>query len=158
MTRPRLIALVAATAAAFALTGCGGGDDGKAAGPTPTASGARPVDRDTPATEGGGTAEPKGSALPKVQSSQVVSLVGKWVSNAPQKDYFLFKADGTAAWMAQGRSLWKGQVIPEGDRRYRFSWEGTDPQEASYWGVTLSDDGKSLTFGGTNQTYTKAKQ
>jgi hypothetical protein len=161
VTRPRSKVLVAATSlslAALVLAGCSGGDDGGAAGPTPTASTARPAGKDKVASNDDGAVEPKGGPLPKVEKNQVVSLVGKWVSNAPQKDYFVFKADGTASWMAQGRALWNGQVIPDGDKKFRFSWDGTDPREASYWGVTISDDGKTLTFGGTNQTYTKAKK
>ncbi|HEX2313126.1 MAG TPA: hypothetical protein VHJ17_05295 [Thermomonospora sp.] len=154
--RPHPAVLAAVAAAVLALAGCGGGGghEGKDAGSTPGGS----------SGDGGGASAPdgppapkgSGAPLPSVQPVQVRPLVGRWVGNGPAKDYFVFRANGTASWMVQGRALWTGQVIPEGKGRYRFSWEGTDPRQASYWGVTLKPGGKSLEFGGNNQTYTKA--
>lgn len=154
--RPRPIVLAPLIAAALVLTGCGGGDkkDSKAgAGSTPSGS--------QGAVSSDGSPEPKGSGgvpLAPVEPAKVKSLVGKWTTTGPAKDYFLFKADGTGSWMAKGRSLWTGQVIPDGKNKFRFSWEGKDPQQSTYWGVTLESGGKSLVFGGTNQTYNKAKK
>jgi hypothetical protein len=125
-----------AAAAALALTACGGdGKDGAHAGGAATATSLPPV--------------------PKVSPGQVRPLVGRWVG--PAKDYFVFKADGTGAWKRGDQTLWSGQAIPEGDGRFRFSWQGGDPQSGTYWGVRLAQDGRSLVFAGTNQTYTKAK-
>lgn len=157
MPRPHQTALVLVTALCLALplAGCGGGDDPGPAGPTLAGSSPHPADpgRD----ESQSAPEAKGRPLPSVAVSQVVPLVGRWVSDAPQRDYFQFKPDGSASWMSRGHQLWSGQVIPEGGGKFRFSWEGQDPEEASYWGVTVAGDGRTLVFGGTNQTYTRAK-
>ncbi|XRQ15730.1 hypothetical protein ACN3XK_34080 [Actinomadura welshii] len=133
----RVTALAACAAAALALTGCGGAE-GDAAG-SPGASSAPPS-----------TLAP----LPAVRPSDMKPLVGRWIGTA--KDYFQFAADGRGVWMKGKQKLWGGHVIPEGGRKYRFSWDGGDPQTASYWGVTLGEDGRSLVFAGTNQTYKKA--
>lgn len=126
-----------AAAAALALTACGGdGDGGARAGATATATRLAPV--------------------PKVSPAQVKPLVGRWVG--PARDYFVFKADGTGAWKRGKRTLWSGQAIPEGGGRFRFSWQGGDPQAGTYWGVRIAEDGRTLVFAGTNQTYTKAER
>jgi hypothetical protein len=157
--RPRPIACtvgsaVPALALVLAVAGCGGGkDDPPAAG----ASTGAPSTAEPGFSVSATPVSPTGAPLPRVRGSQVRSLVGTWVGKAPQRDYFVFKSDGSASWVARGDALWTGQVIPAGNDQFRLSWEGTDPQEASYWSVRLSDDGKSLTFGGTNQTYTKAR-
>lgn len=148
--RPRL--MIPALLAALALAGCGGGGDGGEGG---SAAGGRGGQEGAYSSDGS-PAPKTGAPLPKVQPAQVRALVGRWVGTGAAKDYFVFKADGTGAWMAQGRALWKGQVIPDGAGRFRFSWDGRDPQEASYWGVTLESGGRKLIFAGTNQTYTKA--
>ncbi|WP_148232988.1 MULTISPECIES: hypothetical protein [Thermomonospora] len=144
------------TASVIALAACGGGDGH--GGGSPAAAGGHGAPGGQQA-EGGSSATETSAPLPKVQPSQVKALVGTWVSRGgPEgqpKDYFVFKADGTATWMARKQTLWSGQVIPEGNRKFRFSWNGGDPKDASYWGVTLNADGKSLIFNGTNQTYTK---
>lgn len=130
-----------AAAAALALAGCGeeGGKEG-AAGPGASAS--------APSA----TLAP----LPAVKPADMKPLVGRWVGTA--KDYFQFTADGSGVWVKGEQKLWSGTVIPEGDGRYRFSWKGGDPRTASYWGVSLSEDKRSLVFAGTNQTYKKAKR
>ncbi|WP_235017974.1 hypothetical protein [Thermomonospora echinospora] len=152
--RPRPMLLAVLAAFALAVTGCGGGGDGDK-------NGSAGAGQEGQGGQGGayssdGSPAPKeGAPLPKVQPVQVRPLVGRWVGAGPTKDYFVFRADGSGAWMARGRALWKGQVIPDGANKFRFSWEGRDPQQASYWGVTLESGGRKLVFGGTNQTYTK---
>lgn len=129
-----------AAAAAFVLTGCGGGGESGHGG-----------------TAAGASAPPTTLApLPQVAPKAVEPLVGRWVSKA--KDYFQFTADGKGVWKKGGHELWSGTVIPEGGGEFRFSWKGGDPKTASYWGVTLSEDGSELTFAGTNQTYTKVEK
>jgi hypothetical protein len=137
--RPRSTASLAcaALAAALLVTGCGGGDKKDGA--------------DKPAA-----AQTKLAPLPKVAPDQVKPLVGRWVGQQAE-DYFQFKPDGTGVWIKQKRTLWSGTAIPEGKGKFRFSWEGGDPQSSSYWGVEIADGGGKLTFAGTNQTYTKAK-
>ncbi|MFD0903963.1 hypothetical protein [Actinomadura sediminis] len=133
-----MTALAGCAAAALVLTGCGGGEGGHGG------------------TDAAGSAPPTTMApLPEVSPAAVKPLVGRWVGKA--EDYFRFTADGKGVWMKGGHELWKGSVIPEGGREYRFSWEGGDPKTASYWGVTLGEKGDELTFAGTNQTYTKVK-
>jgi hypothetical protein len=135
--RARSTAALAGLAAATALVlaGCGGGGDDKDDAPA-----AAPTTRLAP--------------VPKVSPAQVKELIGRWVG--PAEDTFVFKADGTGTWTRDRRTLWSGQVIPEGGR-FRFSWQGGDPQSGSYWGIRLTDGGRKLVFAGTNQTYTKAK-
>ncbi|MFI0356437.1 hypothetical protein [Actinomadura sp. 9N407] len=143
----------AALASALALTvaGCGGGEEPAKAGASSSPPIAVPsVPLGTPAP--GASKMP---AVPKVQAAQVKALVGRWTG--PNGDHFEFKADGTGAWMKGGQALWNGKVIPEGKGKFRFSWQGGDPQSASYWGATLTDGGTKMLFAGTNQTYTKAK-
>ncbi|WP_019633712.1 hypothetical protein [Actinomadura atramentaria] len=125
-----------ALAAALALGACGGSGEKPAASP-----GSLP-----PAT----TLAP----LPQVNAADVKALVGRWTG--PNKDYFEFKAGGAGVWKKDGQTLWTGQAIPDGKNKYRFSWQGRDPQSGSYWGATIDDKGR-LVFAGTNQTYTKAK-
>jgi hypothetical protein len=125
-----------AAAAALVLAGCGGGEKTKDDAPA-----AAPTTRLAP--------------VPKVSPSQVKALVGTWVG--PAKDSFVFKADGSGTWSRGGRTLWSGQVIPEGGGKFRFSWQGGDPQSGSYWGIRLTEGGSKLVFAGTNQTYEKAK-
>lgn len=166
----RSILLAACTATTLALTGCSSDDGGSgpaeaAGGPSgtpgrtvggePTSGVLPPGDPGGPGPITGADVPVTGAPLPKVRAGQVKSLVGKWVGNGPMQDYFVFRTDGTGAWIARGRTLWAGQVIPDGPNRFRFSWEGTDPREASFWGVTLNSGGDRLVFGGTNQTYTK---
>lgn len=158
LVRPGLMALVSVLAAST-LAGCGGGGDGKddkkPAAAAGSSSSSRPADPGIDTSNG--SPAPKGAPLPKVPADKVKPLVGKWTTSGPAKDYFVFKTDGAGSWMAKGRALWTGQVIPDGKNKFRFSWEGSDPQQSSYWGVTLNAGGKTLVFGGTNQTYTKAK-
>lgn len=128
----RVTALAACAVVAVALTGCGAhGGDGAASSAPPT------------------TLAP----LPVVKPSEMKPLVGRWVGTG--KDFFQFAADGRGVWVRDGQKLWSGTVIPEGGGEYRFSWKGGDPQVASYWGLALSEDGKSFVFAGTNQTYKK---
>ncbi|WP_030167377.1 hypothetical protein [Spirillospora albida] len=127
--------LAAAAASALVLTACGGGEKKDAAEPS------------APAT----TLAP----LPQVDTAQVKPLVGRWIGTA--KDYFEFKADGTGVWMRSGQKLWSGTAIPEGGGKFRFSWQGGDPQGANYWGVALTDGNAKLLFNGTNQKYTRMK-
>ncbi|TDD92592.1 hypothetical protein E1293_00630 [Actinomadura darangshiensis] len=94
--------------------------------------------------------------LPAVRAADVKPLVGRWAGAA--KDYFQFAADGRGVWVRGGHKLWSGSVIPEGAGKYRFSWKGGDPKTASYWGISLSEDKKSLVFAVTNQTYKKAAE
>ncbi|MFC6885797.1 MULTISPECIES: hypothetical protein [Actinomadura] len=124
----------AAVAAALVLAGCGGG--GEAA----------------PAKGGAATSL---APMPAVQAAQVKPLVGRWVAAA--KDYFEFTADGKGVWKKGRQTLWSGQAIPDGKDRFRFSWQGGDPKTASYWGVTVTDNGAKLLFAGTNQPYTKVR-
>ncbi|MEV4678854.1 MULTISPECIES: hypothetical protein [Actinomadura] len=135
MTRRSVLAVCAVSAAALALGGCGGGGEKGAAAGGPSAA----------AT----TLAP----LPAVKPSDVKPLVGRWVGTA--EDYFQFTADGNGVWMRGGQKLWSGAAIPEGDGKFRFSWQGGDPQIASYWGVTL-ESRSTLVFAGTNQKYKKA--
>ncbi|MBW8483188.1 hypothetical protein [Actinomadura parmotrematis] len=121
--------------AALALTACGGGEKKDATLPPPPPTTLAP--------------------LPTVRAADVKPLVGRWVG--AQKDYFQFAANGTGVWVLRGKEYWKGTAIPDGKDKYRFSWEGGDPQKASYWGVTLTDGGTKLLFAGTGQTYTKSK-
>lgn len=131
----RVTALAAcAAAAALALTGCGG--EGEAAGTAPSAQ---------PTTL---------APIPVVKPSDMKPLVGRWAGAAG--DYFQFTADGSGVWVKGKQKLWSGTAIPEGGGKYRFSWKGGDPKTASYWGVALGEDRKSLVFAGTNQTYKKA--
>ncbi|MQY08466.1 hypothetical protein [Actinomadura macrotermitis] len=134
--RPTVPLVCAALAAALTLTACGGGEkkkeDAAPAGPPTTMA-----------------------PMPKVQPAQVKALVGRWVG--VNKDYFEFQRDGAGVWMKDKQQLWKGQAIPDGTDKYRFSWEGGDPQAASYWGVKVTDNGAKLVFAGTNQSYTKSK-
>lgn len=129
----RAAAPAVCAAAALALTGCGGGG---AAGAGPSA----------PPT----TLAP----LPVVKPSDMRPLAGRWVGSA--RDYFQFRTDGAGVWVKGGRRLWSGTAIPEGGGRYRLSWKGGDPGAASFWGVAVNAGGRSLVFGGTNQTYKKA--
>ncbi len=168
--RPAFLVTIAATALALAACSGGGGGGsgptGAAAGPNGApgrTAGGGPTSGVLPSGGPGGPGPVTGAdvpitgaPLPKVRTGQVKPLVGKWVGNGQAQDYFVFRADGTGTWIAHGRTLWAGQVIPDGPNRFRFSWEGTDPQEASFWGVTLDAGGERLVFGGTNQTYTKA--
>ncbi|MFA1551202.1 hypothetical protein [Actinomadura chokoriensis] len=132
MTRPMVLG--ACAVAVLALAGCGGAGKKDAAGADPSAA----------AT----TMAP----LPAVKPSDVQPLVGRWVGTA--KDYFQFTADGSGVWVRNGRKLWSGAVIPEGGGEFRFSWNGGDPQTASYWGVSL-EDRTTLVFPVTNQKYKK---
>ncbi|QKW36670.1 hypothetical protein HUT06_23760 [Actinomadura sp. NAK00032] len=134
MTRRSVLAVCAVSAAALALGGCGGGEkDAAEDGPSAAATTLAP--------------------LPAVKPSDVKPLVGRWVGTA--EDYFQFKADGSGVWVRGGQKLWSGAAIPEGDGKFRFSWQGGDPRMASYWGVTLEDK-STLVFAGTNQKYKKA--
>ncbi|WP_235834796.1 hypothetical protein [Actinomadura logoneensis] len=125
-------ALVALLAAGAAGCGGGGGDAKKSEGD------ARPV---------------KLAPLPKVDPAAVKGLVGRW--DGAGKDYFQFKADGTGVWKKEGQTLWSGLAIPDGRSRFRFSWQGGDPKGSNYWGATVSEDGRKMTFSGTGQTYTR---
>ena len=154
--RPRRSALggglLASALLVSVLSGCGG--DGKdSAGGAPSSSAPPVTVPSAPVSVPPSAGEPTLPAVPKVKPADVRPLVGRWVS--PAGDYFEFKADGSGSWMKGGHSLWNGQVIPEGKGRFRFSWQGGDPKDASYWGATLS--GGKLLFAGNNQTYTKAK-
>lgn len=133
MTRASVLGVCAV--AMIVLSGCGGGGEKDAAGAAPSA----------PAT----TLAP----LPAVKPSEVKPLVGRWVGTA--KDYFQFTAGGNGVWVRGKQKLWSGSVIPEGGGEFRFSWKGGDPQNASYWGVSLEDE-TTLVFAGTNQKYKKA--
>ncbi|GAA0578751.1 hypothetical protein [Actinomadura livida] len=134
----RVTVLAVCAAAALALTGCGGSGGG-AEGGADAASAAPPT-----------TLGP----VPVVKPSDMKPLVGRWIGTAD--DFFQFRLDGAGVWVKGKQRLWTGTVIPEGGRKYRFSWKGGDPQVASYWGVTLAENGRSLVFAGTNQTYKKA--
>ncbi|TDC67499.1 hypothetical protein E1200_14730 [Actinomadura sp. GC306] len=140
----RVTALAVCAAAALALTGCGGSGDGAAGGaeggPAGGAASAAPSTTLAP--------------VPVVKPSDMKPLVGRWTGTAG--DFFQFRADGAGVWVKGGQRLWTGTVIPEGGGKYRFSWKGGDPQVASYWGVALAEDGRSLMFAGTSQTYKKA--
>ncbi|WP_026401888.1 hypothetical protein [Actinomadura rifamycini] len=137
--RTRTTALTGCAAAALVLTGCGGGGEGGHGGTGAAAS-----------------APPTAVApLPRVSPAAVEPLVGRWVGKT--KDYFQFAADGRGVWKKGRHELWSGSVIHEGGRAFRFSWNGGDPETESNWGVTLSEKGDELTFGGTKQTYTKVK-
>ncbi|NKZ03944.1 hypothetical protein [Actinomadura latina] len=133
MTRSSVLAVCAA--AALALSGCGGGEKKDAAEADPSA----------PATAL--------APLPVVKPSDVKPLVGRWVGTAD--DFFQFTADGSGVWVRGKQKLWSGTAIPEGGGKFRFSWQGGDPQTASYWGVSL-EDAHTLVFAGTNQKYKKA--
>ncbi|MEV4256672.1 hypothetical protein AB0J52_26205 [Spirillospora sp. NPDC049652] len=101
-----------------------------------------------------GDAQPvKLAPLPKVDPAQVKGLVGRW--DGTGKDYFQFKADGSGVWKKEGQTLWSGLAIPDGRSKFRFSWQGGDPKGSNYWGATVSEDGKTMTFSGTGQTYTR---
>jgi hypothetical protein len=132
VTRQGVLAVCAATAAAaLALGGCG--------------SGTEPAADDGPSEAATALA-----ALPAVKRSDVRPLVGRWVGTA--KDYFQFKVDGSGVWVRDGQTMWSGVVIPEGDGKFRFSWQGGDPQVASYWGLEL-EDRTTFVFSATNQKY-----
>ncbi|MFC5187768.1 hypothetical protein [Actinomadura harenae] len=101
-----------------------------------------------------GDAQPvKLAPLPKVNPADVRALVGRW--DGAGKDYFQFGADGNGVWKKEGQTLWSGLAIPDGTSRFRFSWQGGDPKGSNYWGATLSDDGKKMTFSGTGLTYAR---
>ncbi|RAY13870.1 hypothetical protein DPM19_16310 [Actinomadura craniellae] len=126
-------------AGALILSGCDGGAG--AADPSPSGHGA--------ATSAVGP-------LPSVAPQQVARLVGTWRGATAAKDYFVFRADGTGSWMARGQTLWNGQAIPDRGDRFRLSWQGGDPKDATYWSVRLTEGGKKMVFEGTNQVYAKA--
>jgi hypothetical protein len=90
-----------------------------------------------------------------VSAAQLRALAGKWLSPTAAKDYFVFKAEGTGAWMVRGRALWQGQVIPAGQGAFRLAWQTTMPHNAAYWHVTLLTGGRKLLFDGTRQVYRK---
>jgi hypothetical protein len=130
------------------------GQDGPA-GPAP---GAAPG-----AQTGAGAGAPAASAAPRppvlppqLAVAQLRALAGRWLSTAKARDYFVFRADGTGAWMVRGRALWQGEVIPTGQGAYRLAWQTTMPNNAAYWHVTLLDGGKRLLFDGTRKIYRKA--
>ena len=131
-------------AAALLLAGCGGGSKSSA---------------NKTSTPSGSFTEPRMSPLPKIAPNQVKVLVGTWVNESKNavRDYFVFKADGTGQWIMQNKgSLWSGQVIPAGDRTFRLSWQGKDPNVSSFWAIKINTDG-SLLFEGNQQKYVKGK-
>ncbi|MGI8336902.1 hypothetical protein ACRYCC_43765 [Actinomadura scrupuli] len=158
--RSRATALmIAATAAALALSACGGGKDGAAqGGPSQGETQGQSASDGSPAT-GGAAPKAVGGPLPKVVPQQVKGLVGTWTNTAKGSvgDAFEFKADGTGSWKGRGRILWTGQVIPAGKDQYRLSWQGKDPNTPSFWSVKLTDNGRKLLFQGNQQTYSKTK-
>ncbi|MEW2359343.1 hypothetical protein [Spirillospora sp. NPDC029432] len=148
----RAAAGCAVLALGLALAGCGGDDKPPASA---GASSSPPIPVPSVPIGSPSAGASKLEKVPKVQAGQIRPLVGRW--NGPNGDYFLFKTDGSGAWMKGRQALWNGQVIPEGKGKYRFSWQGGDPKSASYWGATLNAGGTKMVFAGTNQTYTKAK-
>lgn len=152
--------MLVAGATAVSLSGCGADDAKKSSAAPSTQNTAPSSDGDLPEPQITDNVEPtplvKGRPLPTVKPSQVKTIVGKWVSGGKVEDYFLFKADGTGAWMARGKPLWTGRVIPAGGGRYRLSWNNLDTVDATYWAVALDKSGAKLVFEGTQQTYTKA--
>jgi hypothetical protein len=92
---------------------------------------------------------------PQVSAAQLRALAGRWLSTTPAKDYFVFRADGSGAWMVRGRALWQGEVIPTGQGAFRLAWESTKPHNAAYWHVTMLPGGRKLLFDGTRQQYRK---
>ncbi|MEV5575382.1 hypothetical protein AB0L06_35535 [Spirillospora sp. NPDC052269] len=128
-------AVLVAALATVGLGGCGGGG------------------KDAKKSEG--DAQPvKLAPLPQVNAADVKPIVGRW--DGAGKDYFQFKADGTGVWKKEGQTLWSGLAIPDGKSKFRFSWQGGDPKSSSYWGASVSDDGKKMTFSGTGLTYARA--
>lgn len=176
----RSAAILAGRAAAYGLTAvaiailantavgsCQGGDGGDkgtgpaAAGapagpatPAPAPPGAGPTYGAPPATTA--PAAPSSPAVPpQVSAAQLRVLAGRWLSTARAKDYFVFRADGTGAWMVRKRALWQGEVIPTGQGAFRLAWQTTMPRNAAYWHVTLLTGGRKLLFDGTRQVYRK---
>jgi hypothetical protein len=92
---------------------------------------------------------------PRQAAARLRALAGKWLSTAPAKDYFVFRADGAGAWMVRGKALWRGQVIPAGQGAFRLAWPTTMPRNAAYWQVSMLDGGRRLIFDGTRQIYRK---
>ena len=92
---------------------------------------------------------------PQVSAAQLRALAGRWLSSSRAKDYFVFRADGTGAWMVRGRALWRGEVIPTGQGAFRLAWQSTIAHNAAYWHVTLLPGGQKLLFDGTRQEYRK---
>jgi hypothetical protein len=162
-----LAAVAVAILANTAVGSCQNRDDGAGqaaagapAGPTtpaPIVPGA-PPDTAPPATTAT-TSAPAASAAPavppQVSAAQLRALAGRWLSSSRARDYFVFKADGTGAWLVRGRALWRGEVIPTGQGVFRLAWQSTIPHNAAYWHVTLFPGGRRLLFDGTRQQYRK---
>jgi hypothetical protein len=160
-----LAAVAVAILANTAVDSCQGGDKGTgpaAAGTRDRSPAAAPAG--VGATAGAGTGAgataapgtPSSVAVPpQVAAAQLRALSGRWLSTTHAKDYFVFRADGTGAWMARGRALWRGEVIPTGRGAFRLAWQTTMPGNAAYWHVTLLDGGNRLLFDGTRQVYRK---
>jgi hypothetical protein len=161
-----LAAVAVAVLANTAVGSCRDRDPGT--GPA-AAGGPRPPATTLPAVPGGGTADPATPAAPatpvapssppvppQVSAAQLHALAGRWLSSTKWLDYFVFKADGTGAWMVRKRALWQGQVIPTGRGAFRLAWQTTMPHNAAYWHVTLLPGGRKLLFDGTRQIYRKA--
>jgi hypothetical protein len=162
-----LAAVAIAILANTAVGSCQGRDDGT--GPAAAGAPAGPATPDSgiPVVPGGpADAAPRASAPgpgtsrppavpPQVSAAQLRALAGRWLSAAKSKDYFIFKADGSGAWMVRGRALWQGEVIPAGQGAFRLAWESTSQRNAAYWHVTLLPGGRKLLFDGTRQEYRK---
>ncbi|HZB34265.1 MAG TPA: hypothetical protein VE465_29145 [Streptosporangiaceae bacterium] len=175
----RSAAILAGRAAAYGLTAaaiailantaigsCQGRDDGTGTGTGPAAAGAPTGPATTAPVVPGGPAEattrtpppgtpPPAAVPPQVSAAELRALAGRWLSAAKSKDYFVFRADGTGAWMVRGRALWQGEVIPTGRGAFRLAWQSTTPRNAAYWHVTLLPGGRKLLFDGTRQEYRK---
>jgi hypothetical protein len=146
------------------VTNCQGRDAG--AGQTPAgASGRPPANPAAPpgAVPNGGqsaaphAAAPGGRQQPQAGSpAQLRLLVGRWLSTAKAKDYFVFTTTGRGAWMVRGgRVLWKGRATPAGQYAFRLSWQTSADYTAAYWQVKLIDGGRRMVFSGTRQVYRK---
>jgi hypothetical protein len=159
-----LAAVAIAILANTAVGSCQGADNGGGpAAASPTAGPATtapvvpggPTDAATRAPAPGPDTRRPPAMPPQVSAAQLRALAGRWLSAARSKDYFVFKSDGTGAWMVRGRALWQGEVIPTGQGAFRLAWQSTIPRNAAYWHVTLLPGGRKLLFDGTRQEYRK---
>jgi hypothetical protein len=92
---------------------------------------------------------------PQVSAAQLRALAGRWLSPTRSRDYFVFKVNGTGAWLVRGRALWQGEVIPTGQGAFRLEWQTTNAHSSASWHVKLLAGGRKLLFDGTRQVYRK---
>ncbi|MFF1512398.1 hypothetical protein [Streptomyces sp. NPDC058305] len=149
--RARLTAAAAGLAAALALTGCSGGDDGSEA--TPTSAG--PSATAGTGTDDGGTGGGSGGT-----SSAGGDLSGSWLTTAGGKAVVLMVNGGQAGLFATGGTMCSGTTAEKsGTRTIRLTC--TDGSKDRAVGTVDSVAGRTLhvTWRGAlgEETYTKSE-